>query len=306
MWSKVNDYIKRHKLLDTNSLYLVALSGGADSVALLLMLHEAGYQTHAAHCNFHLRGEESNRDEEFCVALCSRLDIPLHRVHFDTAIYAEKRKVSIEMAAREQRYSWFEQLRRQQGLDFIAVAHHRDDAIETFFINLLRGTGIAGLCGMKALSGHIVRPLLDVSRDDIDRFVAENGLEYIDDRTNATDLYLRNRIRHQLLPLLRDLSPAFDATMSQNLRNLTDANQVFQAAIDTLRLETVTHRPDGIDSIPVAAIDALRIFIEGLQVRDSILCRQNIIGTRESREGILLSLRHVAIVHLATTVDMLV
>ena len=189
--------------------------------------------------------------------LAQRYGVPCHVAHFDTTAYAAQKKISVEMAAREQRYSWFEQLRRQQGLDLIAVAHHRDDAIETFFINLLRGTGIAGLCGMKALSGHLVRPLLDVSRDDIDRFVAENGLEYVDDRTNATDLYLRNRIRHQLLPLLRDLSPAFDATMSQNLRNISDANHVFQAAIDTLRLETVTHRPDGIDSIPVAAIDAL-------------------------------------------------
>ena len=115
MWSKVAEFVKKHKLLDINELYLVALSGGADSVALLIMMHEAGYRVHAAHCNFHLRGDESDRDEVFCLSLCERLGVELHRVHFDTRTYAEQHKVSIEMAARELRYKWFEQLRADIG-----------------------------------------------------------------------------------------------------------------------------------------------------------------------------------------------
>ena len=121
MWSKVHEFIRNHKLLDINELYLVALSGGADSVALLLMLHEAGYRIHAAHCNFHLRGAESDRDEAFCVSLCQRLGIELHRVHFDTQTYAQLHKVSIEMAARELRYKWFEQLRTDIGATGVCV-----------------------------------------------------------------------------------------------------------------------------------------------------------------------------------------
>ena len=122
MWSKVAEFVKKHKLLDINELYLVALSGGADSVALLIMMHEAGYRVHAAHCNFHLRGDESDRDEVLCVSLCERLGVELHRVHFDTRTYAEIHKVSIEMAARELRYKWFEQLRADIGAAGICVA----------------------------------------------------------------------------------------------------------------------------------------------------------------------------------------
>ena len=131
MWSKVEQYVKNHKLLNANDLYLVALSGGADSVALLLLLHEAGYRVHAAHCNFRLRGEESDRDEWFCVELCERLGVELHRAHFDTRTYAELHKVSIEMAARELRYKWFGQLREDIGAAGVCVAHHRGDSVET-------------------------------------------------------------------------------------------------------------------------------------------------------------------------------
>ena len=131
MWSKVERYIEKYKLLKSSELYLVALSGGADSVALLLLLKNAHFNVHAAHCNFHLRGEESDRDEAFCVELCKGLGVELHRAHFDTREYAELHKVSIEMAARELRYKWFEQLREDIGAAGICVAHHRDDSVET-------------------------------------------------------------------------------------------------------------------------------------------------------------------------------
>ena len=143
MWSKVSDYIKKHKLLNTNDLYIVGLSGGIDSVALLLLLKEGGFNVHAAHCNFLLRGAESDRDEAFCVSLCQQLGVELHRAHFYTRTYAENHHVSIEMAARELRYKWFEQLREDIGAAGICVAHHRDDSVETVLLNLVRGQDCA-------------------------------------------------------------------------------------------------------------------------------------------------------------------
>lgn len=163
MLSKVKDYIKKHNLLNSNDLYLVALSGGADSVALLLLLDEMGCQLHAVHCNFHLRGEESDRDERFCEQLCQQKNIPFHRIHFDTMTYAETHQVSVEMAARELRYRYFEQLRKDIGAAGVCVAHHRDDTVETVILNLVRGTGLRGLTGIQPKNGNILRPLLGVS-----------------------------------------------------------------------------------------------------------------------------------------------
>ena len=244
--------------LDIKRSILAAVSGGRDSVVLAELLHRGGYRFEIAHCNFHLRGVESDRDELFVRNLASHYGVACHVAQFDTDAYASEKKISTEMAARELRYEWFEKVRQERGLDQIAVAHHRDDAIETFFINLLRGTGLAGLCGMKAENGHIVRPMLNISRKEIDQFVADEKIEYVDDQTNDTDLYLRNRIRHQLIPLLRELNPSFDTTMDHNLHNLSDANDVFFQAIETLRNETITTRPDGIDEIAVSDVERFK------------------------------------------------
>ena len=163
----VKQFIARHQLLDKDKPCLIALSGGADSVSLLLALLHLGYKTEACHCNFHLRGSESVRDEQFCVSLCERLGVPLHRIHFDTEQYASLHKVSIEMAARELRYRYFEQLIQDLEAQGVCVAHHRDDSVETLLINLIRGTGINGLTGIAPRNGHVLRPLLNVSREDI-------------------------------------------------------------------------------------------------------------------------------------------
>ena len=226
MWSKVDNYIRKYKLLDFRELYLVALSGGADSVALLVMLRENGYRVHAAHCNFHLRGDESDRDEAFCVSLCERLGIELHRVHFDTRTYAELHKVSIEMAARELRYKWFEQLRADIGAAGICVAHHRDDSVETVLMNLVRGTGLRGLCGIQPRNGFVLRPLLDVSREDIEAYLAAKGQKYVTDRTNLVDDVMRNKIRLNILPILRELNPAVSENIQHTAEHLTEAQRV--------------------------------------------------------------------------------
>lgn len=231
MWSKVERYIERHKLLKPNELYIVALSGGADSVALLLLLKNAHFNVHAAHCNFHLRGEEADRDEAFCVELCQRLGVELHRAHFDTREYAELHKVSIEMAARELRYKWFEQLRQDIGAAGICVAHHRDDSVETVLLNLVRGTGLRGLTGIQPRNGNILRPLLCVSRAEIEAFLAEKGQKYVTDSTNLKADVQRNIVRLEVLPLLRNLNPAVAENIQRTAENLAEAQQVLNVAI---------------------------------------------------------------------------
>jgi len=230
MWNKVEAFITKYNLLNHNDLYIVALSGGADSVALLLLLKEQGFRIHAAHCNFHLRGEESDRDEAFCVELCGRLGIELHRVHFDTNTYADLHHVSIEMAARELRYRWFEQLRQDIGAAAICVAHHQNDSVETILMNIIRGTGLRGLTGIQARNGFVLRPLLCVSRDEIERFLSERGQSYVTDSSNLTEDYMRNKIRLQVLPLLQTLNPAVSDHILQTAENLAAA----QATIDVL------------------------------------------------------------------------
>lgn len=233
MWSKIEGYIKKHKLLDDNSLYLVALSGGADSVTLLLLLHEAGYKVEAAHCNFHLRGNESDRDESFCIALCERLGVALHRVHFDTQTYAELHKVSIEMAARELRYKWFEQLRNDIGAAGICVAHHRDDSVETMLMNLVRGAGLRGLCGIQPRNQHIIRPLLCVSRAEIEAFLNERGQDYVTDSTNLEADVQRNKMRLQVLPLLREINPAVVDNLQRTAENLSEAQALLDGVMNS-------------------------------------------------------------------------
>lgn len=235
MLSKVKDYIKQHNLLNSNDLYIVALSGGADSVALLLFLDEMGYQVHAAHCNFHLRGAESDRDEAFCESLCLQKNIPFHRIHFDTLTYAETHHVSVEMAARELRYGYFEQLRKDIGASGICVAHHRDDSVETVLLNLIRGTGLRGLTGIQPRKGYILRPLLCVSRQEIEQYLQAKGQSYVTDSTNLVAEVQRNVVRLNVLPLLETINPAVADNIQRTAENLTEAQSVLDVAIENIR-----------------------------------------------------------------------
>ena len=244
MWSKVERYIDKHNLLNPNELYIVALSGGADSVALLLLLKNAHFNVHAAHCNFHLRGNESDRDETFCVELCKGLGVELHRAHFDTREYAELHKVSIEMAARELRYKWFEQLRQDIGAAGICVAHHRDDSVETVLLNLVRGTGLRGLTGIQPRNGSILRPLLCVSRAEIETFLAENAQKYVTDSTNLEADVQRNIVRLEVLPLLKKLNPAVAENIQRTAENLAEAQQVLNVAIANINSSNILNLSD--------------------------------------------------------------
>ena len=210
----------------------MALSGGADSVALLRALLALGIDCRAAHCNFHLRGEESMRDERFVRDLCQRLDVPLVVKDFDVVAYQQEHGGSVEMACREMRYTWFEQERQRHGCRLIAVAHHSDDQIETFFLNLLRGTGIRGLAGMQRLSGHIWRPLLDVSRDDLINFLDCIHQDYVTDSTNAENDYRRNQLRNIILPLLEQQFPHSRERIADTMSHLRNDHDLLMSLVN--------------------------------------------------------------------------
>lgn len=219
---------------------LVALSGGADSVALLCVLLDLGYDCVAVHCNFHLRGDESNRDECFVHDLCRKRDVLCFVKHFDVPAYMQAHHVSVEMACRELRYRWFEEMRREQRCAAIAVAHHLDDNVETFFLNLFRGTGVAGLSGMRPRNGRIIRPLLCVGRHDIEQYLCEKGEDYVVDSTNSESDYARNKIRNKIMPVVRECFPAAEQGIKATMDNLSGCKAVFHQAIDAYRRRMVS------------------------------------------------------------------
>lgn len=238
-YDKVLETMRRHTLLHPEEKVLVALSGGADSVALLLVLLQMSFRCEAVHCNFHLRGEESDRDERFVRNLCRNLSVRLHVEEFDTASYAREKGISIEMAAREQRYACFEKLRIDLRLRTIAVAHHRDDNVETLLLNLVRGTGLKGLTGMRYRQGHIIRPLLDVSRAEVEAYLEARGQLYVTDRTNLETEALRNKVRLEVLPLLRQINPSVSGTLQATIGRLDDAYVLYAAAVEELKRRIV-------------------------------------------------------------------
>lgn len=247
---KVNQCISDKHLLNRHDRVLVALSGGADSVALLRVLLHEGYDSVAAHCNFHLRGAESDRDEGFVRALCERLSVPLEVVHFDTAAYAVQYNCSIEMAARELRYAWFEQVRQQTGASVIAVAHHKDDSVETFLLNLIRGTGIRGLRGITPVNGKIVRPMLEVSRAEILSYLQAIGQDYVTDSTNLETDFTRNKIRLKVLPLLGEINPSVSDAIFETASRLVDVEEVYRKAIqEACRRVSVSEREVSIPAL---------------------------------------------------------
>lgn len=218
---------------------LVGLSGGADSVALTVILHNLGYAVYAANCNFSLRGVEADRDSEFARHTAEKLGVPFISVKFDTQEYAEQNKVSIEMACRELRYDWFEKKRTENGCKHIAVAHHRDDSVETMMINLIRGTGIAGLTGISPVNGHIIRPLLCISRSDILKYLSAAGYDYVTDSTNAETIYVRNKIRNKILPLMQEINPSVSEAVERTAENLRETESLYKHAVKKAIAEIV-------------------------------------------------------------------
>lgn len=229
---RVRDFIAQHRLFSDEAQVLVALSGGADSVALLLVLLHLGYRCSAVHCNFHLRGTESERDELFVLELCRLLDVSCKVLHFNTQEYAAQHGLSIEMAARELRYREFERLRQESGSDVIAVAHHQDDAVETLLLNLIRGAGINGLTGIRAKNGYVVRPLLCITRDEIIGYLGCLGQVYVTDSSNLVDDYARNKVRLNLIPMMQQINPAAKKNILHAMEHLTQVATLYNTVIE--------------------------------------------------------------------------
>lgn len=214
---------------------LVALSGGADSMCLLTALLRLGYKVEAAHCNFHLRGTHSDNDALFVQRHCQQQNVPLHLTDFDTKYEAELHGESIEMAARRLRYAWFEEVIQTTGIQILCVAHHLNDNVETTLLNLTRGTGIRGLTGMAQHHKHIVRPMLTLTRQEVESFLKEQSIEFVTDHTNTDTRFRRNKIRHDVLPLLRSINPSVDQAITDTMQHLSGTACLAEYAVNHLR-----------------------------------------------------------------------
>jgi len=240
----IKKYIHDNRLLSDSDKIIVGVSGGADSVVLLDMLHRFGYQCIVCHCNFHLRGEESVRDELFVEKLALTYSLPYTKIDFDTEQYASEHKISIEMAARELRYRYFEEMRIKHNANVIAVAHHRDDSTETMLLNLCRGAGIRGLTGIRPRNGKVVRPLLCLSKKDILIYANKHNLLYVTDSTNEESIYTRNFIRLEIIPLFEKINPEFQSAVQRTGENLVGINAVYSQAIEAYKQKIIRHSTD--------------------------------------------------------------
>ncbi|MBQ4366468.1 MAG: tRNA lysidine(34) synthetase TilS [Muribaculaceae bacterium] len=240
---RVAEYVAAHRMVGSNGAVLVALSGGADSVALLRVLLSMGIDCEAAHCNFHLRGEESMRDERFVRELCESLNVPLHVRDFDVEAYRRTHGVSVEMACRTLRYEWFGQLLADGNCAVVAVAHHRDDNVETFFLNALRGTGLAGLAGMRPVHGRVIRPLLCVCRADALEYLQGLGQGFVTDSTNMENDYLRNRLRNVVIPAVEQEFPAARDRISDTMNRVGEGRALYAELVERLRSEALMASP---------------------------------------------------------------
>ncbi|BAX79013.1 tRNA lysidine(34) synthetase TilS [Labilibaculum antarcticum] len=242
MLRKIVRFVEEEKLFYRDEKILVTVSGGVDSVVLLNLLCEMEVECGVAHCNFHLRSDESDGDFEFVKNLAREKGLPFYSKDFDTKTYAAENKISIEMAARDLRYKWFEDLREAFDYKYIAIGHHADDVAETVLINLARGTGIHGLSGIKSKLGKIVRPLLPFPRKQLLKYAKENSIEFREDSTNAETDYVRNKIRHQIMPVLEEINPAIRTTMTENVQRFREVEQIYNLVIEENRLHLVFTR----------------------------------------------------------------
>ncbi len=246
-------YIEKEKLFNPLQKILLAVSGGMDSMVMLYLFRKSGYDFSVAHCNFQLRGGESDGDEQFVVNYCDEHNIRLFVNRFDTQEYARQEGISIEMAARDLRYGWFNKLMDEGPFDYLATAHHQDDVMETFLINLGRGTGIRGLSGIKPKSGRLIRPVLFADRLLIRNYAALHQIQCREDSSNSDTGIRRNFIRHKILPVLDEFHPSFRKNMIKTIANLNQTEILFQQKIDEIKAVAVTEHPWG-ETIRISAL----------------------------------------------------
>lgn len=239
MLQSFQSYIQKENLFLSSDKILLTVSGGIDSMLMCELFHKAGFKFGIAHYNFQLRAEESDGDETFVATLAEKYNIPFHSTTFKTSAFAIKNKLSIQIAARQLRYLWFEEIREHFNYKYIATAHHQDDSIETFFINLIRGTGISGLHGILPKQGNIIRPLLFTTKNEIEGYSKQHKLKYREDSSNASDKYVRNKIRHHIIPVLKELNSSLESTINNNIQHLRDVELIYKNDIENKRSKIV-------------------------------------------------------------------
>jgi len=242
MQKALANYFLKEKLFSLNNTILLAVSGGIDSVVLCDLLYKHKIRFAIAHCNFKLRNKESDEDAVFAEQLAEKYNVPFHSISFPTKQISRKNKESMQVTARNLRYEWFEKIRKEFKYDFIATAHHQNDSIETFFINLLRGSGIKGLKGISGKNGKIIRPLLFATKEQIIDYAKKNKLKHREDSSNLSDKYLRNKIRLKLIPLLKKTSPSFQEIIIRDLNYLTEVEKIYNIAVDSQRKKIIAKK----------------------------------------------------------------
>lgn len=257
MFEKFIKYIEDKRLLKKGDRVLLAVSGGIDSMVMADLFKRAGFSGGIAHCNFSLRGKESDKDEELVRTWAGKNGFSFYSMKFDTKAYAKKNGISTQMAARDLRYAWFEELRKSEKYDSIAIAHNLNDNIETILINLTRGTGIAGLAGIKPALNNIIRPLLFATRDEISEYCRENNIVYREDRSNAETKYTRNKIRHLVLPVLKDINPSVELTLNDFSERISEAEKIISIHLQEISARIIRKSSSGI-RIPVSELKALK------------------------------------------------
>lgn len=236
----MQNHIKSQFPFLEKSRLLIAISGGLDSVVLAHLCHKMKLNFSLAHCNFNLRGDESDADEDFVLQIAEDFNVEVFVESFETNTYAETHQLSTQMAARELRYAWFNELMEQLHFDYLLTAHHADDNLETFLINLTRGTGLEGLTGIPEINGNIIRPILPFSREEIESYAKSNKLNWREDSSNITTKYLRNKLRHDVIPALKETNPQLLQNFNKTLSFLKDSNEIVEDRIAELQKKIVT------------------------------------------------------------------
>ncbi len=282
-------FIETHDLFSSEETVLLTVSGGIDSIVLAHLFHKAGFSFGIAHCNFNLRGKHSDEDEAFVKKIADAYGVAFHSKHFDTKTYADIHRLSIQMAARQLRYAWFNELINEFGYDKIATAHHQNDVVETVLLNLTKGTGIAGLHGIQKKNGHIIRPLLFTDKKAIETYAKKEGLTWREDASNNKGLpYERNHIRHKVVPALQAINPNLVSGFERTTEKISATELLVKEYLEVLKAKIITQKEGSL----YFSIEALRQTTESQLVLFEFI-KEYGFTYDDCREIIKLSLIHI-------------